>query len=97
MSFKYGRVEVKPGKHGPADRKVTFCGKAPTAGELLAMVGGVFEAEDRYSGKRHYGRDLFMQYIRSAYHNGIDLGELCRQADDKKANGQKDCEPLPEL
>ena len=87
--FRYKRVAVEPGKHGENDRRVTFNGTAPTAGEVVAMVAGLLEAEDRYSGKHHHGRDLFYSYLRSAYHSALELGELCRLADDKEANGRR--------
>ncbi len=64
----YGRVTYEhPGKHGTKDIKVEFAGKAPTHAETLAILWGLFHAEDRYDEEWHEGRAMLKRFVDAVY------------------------------
>lgn len=61
----YRRVRAtSPGKHGPLDWRVALGGEAPTHGEILALLGMIFIAEDRYP---LHGRAMLWDYLDRVY------------------------------
>lgn len=80
LVYRYKRVSVFLGKHGPGDYRVEFGGNAPTHGELLAMLSWVFKAEDRYT--RGLGRRMLWMLLKEGvYDNGMPLNEVLENAD----------------
>lgn len=78
--YRYRRVTVTEGKHGPGDYRVAFNGGAPTHGELLAMLAWIFRAEDRYA-RGLQRRMLWMLLKEGVYKDGMPLEDVLENAD----------------
>lgn len=64
----WGRVVfVHPGKHGDRDLRSEIDGVAPSHAEMLALLWGIFWAEDRYDEPWQEGRAMLKKLVDEIY------------------------------
>jgi hypothetical protein len=88
---------INPGKHGEKDWRVTFNGVAVEHAEMIAMVGFLLLAEDRYDAPGQRGRYLLWSFLDRLLINGktpeaiLDIAGECKGDIDNspaRRNGQ---------